>query len=354
MTVIARPDRNKLEGGVVLECWVISMQVNKVRRRVHYFGSYEAALQVESMLRKKLHVPKKKSLFIRDMVFEYLDFVKLHQSEKSYKDKLRMLTKGYLTYFYNMQFDFIDNQIIEGFKLHLKRKYEEISQKKLKQNGLLDGNRSINLYLLCLSALWKWAFNNNLCTEPPKKIQLLPYRKKLPLTISKEQLDLFISNIPVVLRFFVVFLYQTGLRFQEATSLRWSDINFENMSFRVIGKGGRQRELPLTMELLHGLSVLKADFKPEDLVFKSARTGRKIVDIRKAINTAKKLSGIDLNITPHKFRHFFATHILENTGDLSVISSLLGHSNLTTTQIYAQVVNTTKRRAVEGLSRVRN
>ena len=127
-------------------------------------------------------------------------------------------------------------------------------------------------------------------------------------------------------------VYSAGLRAQEAVDLTLADIEFEQEQVRVRGKGGKERVVPLGEEAVYRLRLYLEDGRPQlargavDQVFLSARG--KPLDT----STLRRLLP-----NPHRLRHAFATHLLEGGADLRTIQELLGHSSLSTTQIYSHV-----------------
>jgi integrase/recombinase XerD len=129
-------------------------------------------------------------------------------------------------------------------------------------------------------------------------------------------------------------IYYCGLRFSEATHLRPSDLAQDKTFLRVKGKGARIRQVPI-------VSDLKAIIETLDLsgawLFPSLRSRQPLTDIRKPLATAMRKAKITARITPHMFRHSFATHLLESGADIRIIQKLLGHQAISTTQIYTHV-----------------
>jgi site-specific recombinase XerD len=127
-------------------------------------------------------------------------------------------------------------------------------------------------------------------------------------------------------------VYSCGLRSAEAVGLDLADVDYEQESVRVLGKGGKERVVPLGEEAAHRLSRYLRDGRPalatgaNDALFLSAR-GRRL-----DTSTLRRLLP-----HPHRLRHAFATHLLEGGADLRTIQELLGHSSLSTTQIYSHV-----------------
>ncbi len=141
-------------------------------------------------------------------------------------------------------------------------------------------------------------------------------------------------------------MYSSGLRVSELISLKTSDINFESGFIRVLGKGSKERLVPInegvTKRIKEYFTSLRPDLKkdqdnPEHL-FLSNR-GRKITRQRfwQTLKEIGRITGIE--VTPHMIRHSFATHLLEGGADLRAVQKMLGHSDISTTQIYTKVTS---------------
>ena len=140
------------------------------------------------------------------------------------------------------------------------------------------------------------------------------------------------SPLAVRNRALLELLYSGGLRSAEAVGLDLADVDFDREAVHVLGKGGKERVVPLGEEAAHHLARYLRDARPalargaEDALFLSGR-GRRL-----DTSTVRRLLR-----HPHRLRHAFATHLLEGGADLRVIQELLGHSSLSTTQVYSHV-----------------
>ncbi len=141
-------------------------------------------------------------------------------------------------------------------------------------------------------------------------------------------------------------LFATGMRISELCSLKPSDIDLENNSVLIYGKGSKERILQLgNPEVINALNVYQKTFKSEIAscgYFFVNRLHQKLSDqsVRFMINHYAELAGISQHITPHMFRHSFATLLLEQDVDIRYIQRMLGHSSISTTEIYTHVSNT--------------
>ena len=166
----------------------------------------------------------------------------------------------------------------------------------------------------------------------PKRPRRLPDAPKA--VEVEEMIELVEGDSPLALRnrALLELLYSGGLRSAEAVGLDLGDVDFDREALHVRGKGGKERSVPLGEEAAHLLALYLRDGRPElvrgaeDAVFVSAR-GRRL-----DTSTVRRLVR-----NPHRLRHAFATHLLEGGADLRVIQELLGHSSLSTTQVYSHV-----------------
>jgi integrase/recombinase XerC/integrase/recombinase XerD len=179
-------------------------------------------------------------------------------------------------------------------------------------------------------------------TLGPARVPELPLpgrrRRRLPHAPRPEETDELLEALagdsPLAVRNRALFelVYSAGLRAQEAVDLRLGDVNFEQEALLVRGKGDKERAVPLGEEAAYRLRRYLEDGRPElargavDALFLSAR-GRPL-----DTSTLRRLVP-----NPHRLRHAFATHLLEGGADLRTIQELLGHSSLSTTQIYSHV-----------------
>ena len=328
--------------------WQIDISLGrKERHRKNFIGTEAEAFILETYLRREFGKPVPSRYTVSDTAHDYLEWVRLHQSEKTYIDKRRMLYGKILSYFGNIHFDFINKQIIEAYKT---KRIDESKPRKI--------NRQVNLELLCLSAMWGWAYEYGKCVEEPIEMQKLPYRRPLPETLSKDEILRLLDESTPYHKAMLLVLYHAGLRKKEMASLRVQDVNMDRRYIRVQGKGDKMRIVPMTDMLYEALvpmfdphmrKHLKKIGHDEKLVFPSLRTGQKLTDIRRAIWGAMDRAGIQRRVTPHMLRHSFATHLLEADKDLRTIQELLGHEEITTTQIYTHVSQVRKKDAIDAL-----
>lgn len=142
-------------------------------------------------------------------------------------------------------------------------------------------------------------------------------------------------------------MYATGLRISEVINLEFNNIDLEDCIIRVMGKGSKERIVPINDVAIDALNTYIKEYRPNMLIgnvhnYIFVNNHGKMMTrqgIFKMIKAECKKKGIEKNISPHTLRHTFATHLLENGADLRVIQELLGHSDISTTQIYTHLTN---------------
>lgn len=345
------------------DAWLIDIRQGRKARSYYTFHGTEAeAYEFEREIKKELgrETQYPSRCTVESLVEPYLEYVQNNQSRSSYRNKKRMLYGHIIPFFGKMVIDRIPPFMFERFKT--KRREEitgvdknghQISGVKPRKCASAGGKREINLELLCITALSTWAANpkrGGYGTEP-LSVEGLPYKRPLPDVLSREEARRFIEAFEPFYKAFFYCLLNVGMRvWVEAAKLVKKQIDFTIVrdqdgkviqwgDIRVMGKGDKQRTVPMIKAVHEALWERCEGLKEDDLVFPSPKTGRPLTDVRKAIERAKEAAGIDRRITPHLLRHAFATHIYERTGDLQAVQMLLGHEEISTTQIYTHVAS---------------
>ncbi len=187
--------------------------------------------------------------------------------------------------------------------------------------------------------------------DPVANIDSPKLGRPLPKSLTEEEVEALInapdSSSPLGLRdrTMLEVLYATGLRVSELVGLRLSQVNLRQGVIRIMGKGNKERLVPLGEEAVHCLEKYQSEarqslFKTEanDVMFPSNR-GKMMTrqTFWHAIKRHSIVAGIQKTMSPHVLRHAFATHLLNHGADLRVVQMLLGHSDISTTQIYTHV-----------------
>ena len=213
--------------------------------------------------------------------------------------------------------------------------------------------RSTARCLSCLRALYRYLLREQLVTEDPTlRVENPKLGRPLPDTLSEQDVERLLAapdvSTPIGLRdrTMLEVLYACGLRVSELTGLRLSEINLRQGVIRVVGKGNKERLVPMGEEAMawinRYLEAARAELLSgnlvEDVLFPSNR-GQQMTrqTFWHRIREHARKAGITKKLSPHTLRHAFATHLLNHGADLRVVQLLLGHSDLSTTQIYTHI-----------------
>lgn len=230
----------------------------------------------------------------------------------------------------------VDLRRLEDFFSHL----EEINEKKWRSFSLhLFQNLSARSIQRAYSSLFKFFRFVSDSGEYLHLLRLERPRSRAPHSLPKsisfdEILNLLRQSSRPETRLLLEALYATGARISEICALRWSQIDLDTKSLRVLGKGRRERILPLAGAFL---SELESISDRSGYLFKSSRNAQKSLDPRQARRWLREAAievGIGKHLHPHMLRHSVATHLLDEGADLRFIQELLGHQTLSTTQKY--------------------
>ncbi|MFM7628810.1 MAG: site-specific tyrosine recombinase XerD [Algoriphagus sp.] len=195
-------------------------------------------------------------------------------------------------------------------------------------------------------------YEDRLSEDPSQLLEAPKLGRKLPDTLSFEEIEKLLEAIPLGEpeghrnRAMLEILYSSGLRVSELVELKKSQI-FTDVGFlRVLGKGNKERLVPIGKDALHHLALYQEHVRVhqtpsrghEEYVFLNRR-GQKLTRVMLFLIIKKTalLAGIKKNISPHTFRHSFATHLIEGGADLRAVQEMLGHESITTTEIYTHL-----------------
>ncbi len=198
-------------------------------------------------------------------------------------------------------------------------------------------NQSSSSTILFLAAI-KFAYTSLLEKDPTAGIKRPKNEKKIPIVLTKDEIQqLFKATETTKSNLILQLLYSSGLRVSEIVNLKPTDLDFnENIGWVREGKGKKDRMFIISKKLSNKLEKFTKKHEDWNYLFSKANplTTR---NIQKIVQATTKRANIDKPVHPHTLRHSFATHLLENGVDIRKIQVLLGHSSLTTTQIYAHV-----------------
>ena len=272
-----------------------------------------------------------------EYVSKYLDYLKYE----------RKLSDNTLASYSN---DLKDLDIYFNGKL-LNNSYKDMTKYFDNINNI--GSRSLAHHITVVNSFYNFLVREKVIDNNPCLNILLPkLPQKLPNYLTEEEVNKLL-DINLVTPYdyrnkaMLELLYATGLRISELVNLKITDIDLHNCFVRVFGKGKKERIVPIGDVAIKYLNIYIGSYR--DTILKD-----KISDYLFISNSLKNISrqgffkilkneckrcGIDKNVSPHVLRHSFATHMLSHGADLRVIQELLGHEDISTTQIYAHLVN---------------
>jgi len=238
----------------------------------------------------------------------------------------------------------IDSYLIHNrlFLEHIKKQPKDITEKDIKQYfaDLTDKtltNKTISLKLSALKFYYDEILKKKIVNLKPPKIS-----KKIPEVLSKEEIRNLIESSPTQKsKLIIKLLYSTGLRVSELTNLKLKEINLKTREAWVrSGKGAKDRFFQIPPNLMEDLNKHISTLKEKEIyLFPGKNKTLTTRNIQKILLKAAEKAEINKRVTPHKLRHSFATHLLEAGTDIRYIQALLGHADLSTTQIYTHVSN---------------
>ena len=217
--------------------------------------------------------------------------------------------------------------------------------------------RSITRTVSALKGFHKFLLGDGVTTiDPTAFIELPKLTRSLPEVLTQEEVELILSqpspspadkrNLWVRDRTVLEVLYATGIRVSELATLKQSQIMVDERIVRVFGKGSKERIVPIGKPALRWIRRYREHVRPLlvrrgqtlDALFLNARGGPVTrMTVWTMVRTYARKAGIRKGVHPHTFRHSFATHLLEGGADLRAVQEMLGHSDISTTQIYTHV-----------------
>ena len=214
----------------------------------------------------------------------------------------------------------------------------------LKENNYAPS--SISRKIAAIKGFYKWICANGYSkTNPAEFLEQLKLPKRLPKVLTVEDIKkMFDENMTVCEHLILELLYGCGLRVSELVELNVNDINIKSKFLRCFGKGSKERIVPINNSTIKALNKYLVERKIIAESF-SVNTNTLLLHNNGHFYTRQdvwrfiKETGIKINktISPHTIRHSFATHLLENGADLRVVQELLGHSDVSTTQLYTHI-----------------
>jgi tyrosine recombinase XerC len=215
------------------------------------------------------------------------------------------------------------------------------------------GRATIRLQFAAMRSFFKWLTRRRgWKSNPLLEVQLPKREKKLPVVLTVTQVDQML-NLPLTMEkskrdavwaperdaAILELFYSTGMRLSELVALNVEDVDSYTETVRVFGKGSKERICPVGSKALEAVQRYRAKAGVHDGALFLSKLRRRITTqaVDDVVKKYWRASGLPVHLTPHKLRHSFATHLLNNGADLRSVQELLGHASLSTTQIYTHV-----------------
>ena len=264
-------------------------------------------------------------------------FINYIKYEKRFSDHTSLNYQKDLTDFIEYENKAINNISLNDIRNYLKYLYD----KKYT-------NATIARKISTLKSFFKYLENENIIKTNPMLLISNPKKeKKLPNFLNYEDLDKLL-NAPNLKTeegkrdaLIIEMLYSTGIRVSEIVNIKINDINKSDNSIIILGKGNKERYVYYGSKCQNLLENYLANKTINSEYLFPNKHGKKLNDraVRTIIDKNTKIAGLKIKVTPHTLRHTYATHMLNEGADLKSVGDLLGHENLSTTQIYTHVSN---------------
>ena len=250
------------------------------------------------------------------------------------------------------QFFFDQDSNSSNINIRIKTYIAQLRKKNLKTS-------SVNRKISTLKNYLKFLHTEKIIDQIDfQEFESLSTVKKIPKAISKSQMEQIFEDLKKSKQtnaglyiLILKLIYLSGLRISEALNLKWSDINHQDNSIYVYGKGSKERKVFIINDYLVQLKNLE---KNNQYIFTINKKKISTRSVNKFLQNCYDNSLIKNKLSSHIFRHSFATTMLENNADIRHIQKLLGHSSISTTEIYTKVAKSMKKRVLDSYHPLKN
>jgi len=300
-----------------LQCWYVPSGQASIDEIYHVVGPLVSIENHTSFSQKNLDLHSSTAIGFKR-------YLAGKRYSKSTCETYSFMIRDFLSYYSNVPLKELDNRHVERYieDVFLKKRYSISTQRQFVS--------ALKLFVV---------FNPETCITD-QKLARPKKSKQLPTILSRDEV-LRIIQVTKNLKHRVILglLYSSGLRIGELIHLRLCNIDLERMQIKIVsGKGRKDRFVGLAQTFLPLLQNYLNTYKPEEFFIEGLKGGEySESSIRKFLKTSLRVAGILKKVTPHTFRHSYATHLLENGVALRRIQELLGHSKPETTMIYTHV-----------------
>lgn len=285
------------------------------------------------------------------------DFLEYLEIEKNCSPLTIRDYRHYLTRFLKWYSPTLSSKGVKNIDLETVRKYRVFLSHLAYGKGEILSKATQSYHVIALRAFLRWLIKNDYETLSPEKIELPKIESRSLKFLDAEQLERLMAQPDVAKirglrdKAIMEVLFSTGLRVSELVKLDKETINLERREFGVIGKGGRARVVFLSQRaclwLKKYLDKRKDSYKPlfirfirkDDPILPDEKRRLTVRSVQRIVEKYAKKAKLPIRITPHGLRHSFATDLLMAGADIRSVQEMLGHKNISTTQIYTHVTN---------------
>jgi integrase/recombinase XerD len=273
----------------------------------------------------------------------FINFLRMERSLSSNSIDAYLNDIKKLREFLEVQTNIIMPTQVEGEQLNEFLHWtNDLGMSPTSQSRVISGIKAFFKYLL---------IENYIEKDPTELLESPRIGRKLPEILTVEEIDKLLAAIDLSQaegqrnKAIIESLYSCGLRVSELINLRISNLHFKNGFIRMMGKGSKERLIPISQRAIKEINLYMEDRKRlnidkncEDILFLNRR-GKQLtrVMVFLIIKKLAQVAGITKNISPHTFRHSFASHLIEGGADLRAIQEMLGHESITTTETYTHL-----------------
>ena len=287
-------------------------------------------------------------MYLSELLMDFIEHVEVERGRaQKTAENYHLYLQRLIEFAGDIQIDKLSTETIRKWRLWLNR-YEN-------EQGATLSTLTQSYHLIALRSFLAYCSKRDILTVTPEKVELPKAKRKQVTFLSQEETESLIGSIkpdsPQELRDKAILelLYSSGLRVSELCNLNRDHINLKRGEFMVRGKGQKDRPVfisPEATEWLASYIATRSDSaKPLFIRYSGAKTGDEESfrltprSVQRMVSHYAKLAGITKHVSPHTLRHSFATDLLMNGADIRSVQSMLGHSNIATTQVYTHVTD---------------